>query len=319
MVKTVSITQANLIVPSNNVTYNASTDPSVLVEQQVPEYQFKYSFPNGSVKLYDYEAALTSVTMKYSWFNISDRQRNNTFTLHFPDNTGYTSQTVTIQNGTYDRDQLAVYITQYVAIQYGYYLIDGSGNYIYFYEMLWNPTKLRFEWVFYPVPTSLPPGFSEPANKTWTYPSVAKTPYITILSYITSTFGYLIGFNYMYDSTTNYTNRNFPNTIPQLTTTNVLANTTDNLQDISNIFIHMSILYNTLTLPASFLSSIPLDSNVPMSLIVYEPGSYNFIQVKDGQYNDFTIWFTDYNNNPIYLQDFDINVLIALRPRGETS
>jgi hypothetical protein len=109
--------------------------------------------------------ALKSVTMYYSWFNISAAYNNNRFQYTWFDNTGElnTTVTVTIPDGSYSIETLNEY----------------------------------FQINCYPMPTSVQNAstyqYVKPVGATWAYPPVATTPQIIINS--TNEFKTLLGFD----------------------------------------------------------------------------------------------------------------------------
>ena len=68
-------------------------------------------------------------------------------------------------------------------ISYGYYLINGSGQNVYYYSIQYNSYQYGNQVLAYTVPTSLPSGYSAPSH--WAgYPSVSRIPlsqYLEIL------------------------------------------------------------------------------------------------------------------------------------------
>ena len=88
-----------------------------------------YKFPN-SVVFKNNSIAVSSVSMYYSWFNISQALGNNTFTYSWTNGTTVTTYQVVIPDGLYEIAQLNSYL-QFVMISNDTYLIDSSGKYVY--------------------------------------------------------------------------------------------------------------------------------------------------------------------------------------------
>ena len=75
-------------------------------------------------------------------------------------------------------------------ISNGYYLINSTGQYVYYYTIQYNTYQYGNQVLAYAVPTSLPTGKTAPSN--WAgYPTVSRTPYITVTS---NNFGTFLGF-----------------------------------------------------------------------------------------------------------------------------
>ena len=139
---TIVLNQTNILAGSNN---------STLV----------YNFPT-SVRFDNHQIAVQSVNMYYSWTNINSTSlKNNTFTYTWVVAGTTTSYTVTIPNGLYEISDINSFL-QYTFIQRGQYLINTTGQYVYYAEFLVNPNTYSVNIITYPVPTSLPTGWTLP-------------------------------------------------------------------------------------------------------------------------------------------------------------
>ena len=85
-----------------------------------------YKFPN-SVVFKNNSIAVSSVSMYYSWFNISRAFMNNTFSYSWTQGTTITTYQVVIPDGLYEISQINAYL-QFVMISNNTYLIDASGK-----------------------------------------------------------------------------------------------------------------------------------------------------------------------------------------------
>jgi hypothetical protein len=105
---------------------------------------FVYRFPN-SVQFKKSSIAFVSCSMYYSWFNISSSLSNNTFTYNWIDNLGVaTTYTVTIPDGLYEISTLNQYL-QFIFIQNGHYLVNASGQNVYYAEFIVNPARYAIQ------------------------------------------------------------------------------------------------------------------------------------------------------------------------------
>ena len=151
-----------LVLNSSNVS-NTSTNTS-----------FKYNFINGGFQVKDMEMCVSSITLPYSFYNISSYYNNQTFSLIFPK--GATTQTIsiTLPEGFYTVPDINSYIQQ-ICLDNGAYLIDSTGNYVYYQQLVYNSTYYSVQLLLYPVPTSLPTGYSYASAGTL-YTSAANLP-----------------------------------------------------------------------------------------------------------------------------------------------
>jgi hypothetical protein len=144
---------ATIVLNQNNIVNNGNNNTLI------------YKFPN-TVKFPHHEIAVQSINMFYSWANISAELGNNKFTIYFPTpslgiqqgSPGYTAgstnttiEEITIPDGLYEIKDLNNYI-QFYCIQKGYFLINAAGEYVYFLEMVVNPTLYSIQIVTYPLP-----------------------------------------------------------------------------------------------------------------------------------------------------------------------
>ena len=235
---------------------------------------FKYDFPN-SVNLVDYEVALISASMYYSWNNISTILQNRTFQYQYIDDADVThTVTVTLDEGLYEISDLNKAL-QFSMINEGLYLIDGNGEYIYYLEFVINSVRNSVDINTYPVPTSHPGGFTAPSN--WVgYPSVSYHPNLIIPSILLiEIIGYSSGFETGFNSGTSvslsYSSFKSPNVNPN-----------------SSILVDLDCIDNKFSLPTGIISTIVPDVSVG-SLINVKPNELVFSPIRNGVYNSITV------------------------------
>jgi len=136
-----------LVLNSSNVS-NTSTNIS-----------FKYSFIEGGFQVKDMEMCVSSITLPYSFYNVSSYYNNRTFSLIFPTGSTTTTIAVTLPEGFYTVTDINSYIQQ-VCIDYGAYLIDSTGNYVYYQQLVYNTAYYTVQLLLFSVPTTLPTGYS---------------------------------------------------------------------------------------------------------------------------------------------------------------
>jgi len=152
----------------------------------IDQKRFVYEL-GGSVKLSDYEVALTSISIYNSFYNISSAYRNNVINFQFLDTEPV--KTWTIPDGFYNVENLNAFI-QSKCIEEGYYMTNSDGQYIYYFEVVINAVSYGIEFVFYPVAKS-DTILTKPSNATWTYPTANITPKFIIPNL--STLGEILG------------------------------------------------------------------------------------------------------------------------------
>lgn len=278
-----------IIINGNNVVPNTLNDT------------YKYSFPNGAVTFYHDQICVASISIYFSWFNISSantnsRYNNNEYLYTWTDGTGTNTYTVVMPDGYYEIADLNAFL-QYTMVQNGHYLVDAAGDFVYYLEMVVNPTYYGVQVNSFPLSTSLPAGFTNPAGVT--FPAVASTPQLIISP--TNNFGTVIGFQA----------GTYPAVI-QATNYSVLSQVAPQITPINSIIMTCNLLNNTYANPNTLLYSFTPAGTRFGELISIQVPQFAFVDILDGQYTDFQIQFLDQNLNRINIQDPNVVVLLAI-------
>jgi hypothetical protein len=260
---------------------------------------FKYNFLGGNFQAKDMEICVGSLTMPYSFFNISTKYNNNTFSIFFPTTAGQIGVPVVLPNGFYTTNDLQQYIQQ-VCIANGFYLIDPAGNFVFYTFLTYSPTYYAVQLVQTLVPSSLPAGgWSTPANFQG-FPPISYTPSLFLPA--TGSIAPIIGFA--------------PNTYyPPLSTTanyNVLSTTTPVGSTVNSLVIRNTLVNNNVTTPSDIMDGFAINSTFA-SNIVYDPTFEKFVTLKDGVYNSMILTIVDQNLNSIDAQDPNVAITLIIR------
>jgi len=150
-----------------------------------------YSFPN-SVTFQNSYIAVSSVSLYYSWFNITAAQQNNVFSYNWTVGAQTTTYFITIPDGLYEVSTLNK-LLQYEMISNGTYLIAGDQSQnVYYAEFSLNPTRYAVQLNTFEVPTSLPDNYAAPSNFAG-FPSQTFNPVIDLsLSQIYKILGFSV-------------------------------------------------------------------------------------------------------------------------------
>ena len=252
---------------------------------------YRYEFKQGAFKVNEgAEMCISSLTLPYSWYNVSSAYNNKTFQIIHPTSTTPTTLNITLPDGFYTVDDIDSYIKQQLYLN-NFYLLDGSGNTVYYFNMVYNVVSYKIQIVFYAVPTSLPTGYTNPASMT--FPTVATAPSIVISS---NNFGTIIGYSAgTYGGGT--------------TSSSTQSNLVPVGSNVNAVVIRCSIIDNNVTSPSDILDSFPISANFG-SNINYVPNFEKWMKVKSGIYSQITVSLVDEHLNDI--QMLDTNVLINL-------
>ena len=152
---------------------------------------YQYNFIQGNFSVpEDTEMMVANIQFPYSFYNITAAYGNNLLYFNFPTGTStYSGDTIIIPDGFYTTTSLNYFLQQF-CITNGLYLVNGSGQNVYYISIQYNSYQYGNQIMTTLVPTSLPSGFTSPSN--WVgFPSVSRTPSLEILN---NNFGVYLGF-----------------------------------------------------------------------------------------------------------------------------
>ncbi len=258
------------------------------------------NFPQKLTIQPDEEVALASCQIPYSWKNITSQFNNQSVSYYWASD-GSTNL-VTFANVFFTTADICNYIRQ-IMVSNGHYLINSSGQNVYYFNLQSNYTIYGNTLTMTPLPSSLPVGWSYPSN--WV--GTLSVPHAVTPQLITGTnnFGALIGFA---NSTS------FPST-PQTTTQLINSTLIPQLNPVIGCYITTNICNNPDTntfgdVIYSFAPSVTFGQTiniVPPQLIFYKATS--------GFYSQLQVSFTDANHNPLGILDNNIIVSLLVRKK----
>lgn len=279
-----------------------SSFPLILTQSnRVNNSTYTYNFPY-TVDLSNFELALANVSLYYSWFSITPQLNNNQFSFNFPNGAGNTTYTVNINSGTYTVEQLNNFL-EYFMFNNGLYLTNtATGELTYYLQILENENAYKIQIISYPLPTSLPTGFTNGGGIT--FPTSSRQPQLVVPN---TDFVNLIGFSAgTYPSTQNgstYTVNG--NLVPQIS------------GGIQSVIMNCNVVNNKYSSTNSQSIHVLTSAGVPFGgLIVSEPNEYNFVQSGISSTSNITITFTDNYNRPLEIQDPNLTIKLLLKEKS---
>lgn len=257
-----------------------------------------YTFPvNATFK--NEQIALNQMSMYYSWRNISSTYGNNTLSYKWVDGS---TVNITIPDGYYSVSDLNAYL-QSIMVTNTHYLINSSGSYVYYLELVTNSTYYSVQLNAYAVPTSLPSGYSTPSSVTWAFPGTASTPQLVTTN---SAFNSLIGF----------TSGTYP-AASQTTTYSHTSDSTPQVSPVNSLIMTCNLVSNNIGTPDNIVYSF--SPNVSYgSLITCSPAYPNWCDIRDGTYNQMVITIKDQNFNRVKFLDPQGVILLSIKKKNET-
>ena len=274
-----------------------------------------YRFPN-SVVLKDKYIAVSSISMYYSWFNITTVYTNNTFTYTW-NGTLNKTYTVTIPDGLWDISAINNYI-QYICLQNGTYW-TVSGTYYYPFELIVNANRYAIQLNTYQIPTSTPTGGTTPPAG---WPTTVFNSIVTFPSDFNEIVGYSAGFASANNvgggitfqtpsKSTNYASVNSVNTI------SYLSDLPPQVQPYSSVLFSLSNINNPYTQPSSIIYS--LNSHVGVGELISEkPPNFMWNRMIDGTYSELRLTFLGPNLQPLIINDPNMTILLTIRDKDES-
>ena len=287
-----------LVLNSSNVS-NTSTNTS-----------FKYNFINGGFQIKDMEMCVSSITIPYSFYNVSSYYNNRTFSLIFPTAATTSTVSITLPEGFYSVTDINSYIQQ-ICLDNGAYLIDSSGNYVYYQQLVYNSTYYSVQLLLYSVPTTLPTGYTRPTTGIYSgvssLPTTAYTPQFVLASSgsISTIIGFKSGATYPSAQTT--------------TQQSILSTLTPVGSTINSLIMQCSLVDNPVTVPSDILDSMPIQNSTFGTNITYDPSFEKFITLSNGTFTNFTFSFRDQNLNEIYARDPNVSITLIIRKKSSQS
>jgi hypothetical protein len=247
----------------------------------------------------------------YAFYNITSAYNNNSFSFSFPTGSStYATYTITIPDGFYTTTSLNYFLQQYF-ITNGFYLVNSSGQNVYYLSVQYNTFQYGNQILAYTVPTSLPAGYTLPTGYTTGtifggngFPTVSRTPTFNFSG--TNNFNVFLGFSQSA-------------VLPaQGTTTNYSINSTQTPvgSTVNSLILRCSLVDNKVGNPQDILDSFPIGSTTFGTNINYSPAIPKWIKMNNGTFSNFYITLCDQNLNLI--NSLDSNILITLLLRFNT-
>jgi hypothetical protein len=264
---------------------------------------FQYNFIQGAFQVEDCEIAIGSLTLPYSWYNVTTYYNNQTFTIVFPyASTSYTMNIV-LPAGFYLISDINNYV-QLQCINLGLYLMYQGQN-IYYFDIVPNTTYYSVNIVLSLIPSTLPSLYTQPTSGYWSatsgngLPTTSSTPTFSLAA--SGSIAPIIGYA--------------PSVVLGPSTTVSLSfNSTGTPlgSNVNSILMRCNLVSNDIATPSDILDGIPINSTFGAN-ITYNPSFEKWVKMKNGRYSNMTITFSDQNLNTLYAQDSNMLLTLLIR------
>jgi len=259
---------------------------------------------SNGVELKNLEVCLSSLTIFYSWNNVTSAFANKTLSYTWHDST---VNYITIPDGFYTVSDLNQYI-QFVMYNNGHYLVDTNGDNYYFITLEENPVYYGVTLTCTMIPTSLPSGYTNPASMG--FPVTASVTLLTIPAYTTDSRGLTYGFGKLIG----FTAGTYPS-VSQITTYTVNSSVTPVIHPVTNVYVKCNLVDNSKFNIQDNVIKVFTPQVTVGSQIVIEPYQYTYYSVLPKIYDEINISFFDQNFSPLAILDDNIQVELQLKEK----
>ena len=282
-----------------SVSYPLIITRNNLVSGSTNTYRYNFS---SNVDMSNIDIGLGSASVWFSWRNITSAKSNNQFTIIHPA-TLATNVTLnlTIPDGGYNISDINNYLRYYL-VNNGYFIQNTTtGEQVVYCKFQVNPSTYTVEFISYPLPTSLPSGFT--AGSAITFPSTTRAPQLTVSQ---TGFGTVIG----------YALGTFPSSQQTILTTSA-STLVPVVSDVTNVVLTLDSAMNPFAPNSKVIHSISPAGYAYASLIKSEPNEISWVPQQSGWRQSITIQLVNQNLIPIEQYDTDLTIKLLLRMRDQ--
>ncbi|RAW23813.1 hypothetical protein PC110_g19756 [Phytophthora cactorum] len=271
---------------------------------------WKYSFPGSAADFKDVACAVQSISIYNSEYNIDAAQFwNNSFKIEVPTAATTSTISITLPDGIYSYSDIHRSI-QTALVNAGAYLIDSSGNNVFFIQLSENSLYYAAQFDFSATPTTLPT-----AGGTWTRPSTGlyssggtglptttRVPRIIIDN---AAFGKVVGL-------TAGTYPSAPTTVASAQLSNIIPQ----IHPTSSYIVRCDLIKNQYVASGDILSAFDRgDAAQVGQLITYKPIQYAWMNCHNGSRLSITISIYNQNDQKVKFRDTSVSIMLLLRPK----
>jgi len=276
-------TRSNIVAGSNNTT-------------------LLYKFPN-TVSFPNHEVALSSLAMYYAWRNIDlALYGNNTLTYTWENAANVvTTYTITIPDGLYEIADINSYC-QYVMIANSHYIVNSSGQNVYFFNFVVNPNLYAIQLNTYQFPTALPVGWTNPAGVV--FPAQTFKPQVST----PSNFNQIIGF-----ASTFVSARDLGTAYPDINSYTSI--TSPQVQPAPTLIVNTSNINNIYSNPSTCIYAVTPTVAIGEQ-IVERPPEFSWNKLTSGTYSEIRLQLTTPTGQLVPILDPAMTIILAIREIG---
>ena len=276
--KTLSVTTKHIQTPSNNF--------------------LRYTFPSN-VNLSNHQIGLASLSLFYSFYNISSKKNNNKFQYIWDG----TTHDVELPNLTGEISDINNYL-QFIFRSRNHYMINASGDPVYFVEMVVDKARYAIAIITTQVPNAFNSTYPQASNSHFTLPSNAFMPVIKMID--TSKFNELIGFT-----------NTFQTSATLATNHTALSSSAPVLNPDSNIIVVIqNMIDNQYSSPNGVIHSFGISANIGEQ-ILEKPSEISYNDIMPSHYDHLDIRILNADTlEDVEILDPEISILLLIREKS---
>ncbi|GMF36455.1 unnamed protein product [Phytophthora lilii] len=270
---------------------------------------WKYSFPGSAADFRDVVCAVQSISMYNSEYNIDSFQfQNTTFKIEVPTAATTSIVSVNLSDGIYTYADINRSI-QTALVNAGAYLINGSGENVFYLQLSENSVYYAAQFDFSPTPTTLPT-----AGGTWTRPSTGLYSTGGTGLPTTTRVPRLIIDNASFGSVVGLTVGTYPSTSATVASAQ-LSNMIPQIHPTSSYIVRCDLIKNEYVASGDILSAFDRGDAQVGQLISYEPSQYAWMNCHNGSRSTITISIYNQNDQKAKFRDTSVSIMLLLRPK----
>lgn len=276
------------------------------VQTEPPFYQYKYRFPTA-ISFQDLEVCPSTIIVPYSWFNFSSVYQNNTFTYRWVDGS---VNTVSLGDGYYGAQEINL-LLESVMIANKHYLVNATGNFVYYLNIQANPVFYSIQLNSNPVPTAAQAttlNLTLPAGATWALPGAATNPQFIIPAPTANQY------NTSFSNAIGFAPGDYPPAQTPGAAYSALSTETPQINPVTSVVVLCTLLDNRFSLQNQVLYTFNVSDVAFGQYVSLQIPQSLWSKCSGGSFSEFTLSFVDQTlRNPIPFRDNTITIQMNVR------
>jgi len=266
---------------------------------------WRYEFAGSSVNFVDTQMAIQSVSLYVSDFNIDSLAfGNTTFQIEVPTAATTSTISVTLADGWYSYADINRNI-QTALVSAGAYLINSTGDNVYFIQIEENSTYYACQVDCSPTPTALGT-YTRPATGLYStggtgLPTTTRVPRLVINN---AAFGKVLG----------YSTGTYP-AAASTTAVSLLSNIIPQVHPTSSYIMRCDIIKNDYVVTGDILAAFDRGDSQIGEIVRYQPSNYAWVAVHNGPRSAITIRIYNQNDEPVHFRDKSVSIMLLFKPK----